>query len=432
MSVVFDIEQNKKRIRYEAFASFSTELNKCSSFENIALILRTHIKFILDSNFFRIFFKYDQHKICFDLFRGECTFSNNSESNLLIFEEQALLHNLPVTYNKNEINAHPFLTASIYNHPKIGVLALFPASYANQYQILITNGSQQVDLSIGADFKFLRLISDLLGNKLSQIFLKGLIENKNQELEFKNNEITFLNHTLEERVKQRTADLNEANQELQTIFYRTTHDFRAPLTNISGLTDLAAMLTTDNEILDLFEKCKTVIGGLDKMLYKLTVISAFASAKKVEPIDFKVLIRKVKDKFKSDLDIKQAAVQLFGYPIKGFMCDQAMLLCIFENLLENSLCYSRELPVIKITLRQLETVLLIDFEDNGTGIELAAQDKIFDMYYRGSNRSQGHGLGLYTVRKVLKILNGTIKMTSELNVSTTFHIELPITCSTNF
>ncbi len=72
-------------------------------------------------------------------------------------------------------------------------------------------------------------------------------------------------------------------------------------------------------------------------------------------------------------------------------------------------------------------MLTIQVTDNGTGISPDLKDKIFEMFYRGSERSIGNGLGLFMVRKALEILNGSIVLTSEPNMLTTFIVKIGLT-----
>jgi len=425
MAVSFDNLQNTQRIRYEAFASFATEVNKCNSYNLIALALAGQLKFILDSFIFRIYYQFNNSTLTFEVFRGNCTFTEGTVDTILAFEKQVLLRGIPATVTRAEIEESAVLNHTLYKHPKVYCLSVLPTSN-NQYQIVVTNATRQEDLSLESDFKFLRLINDLIASKLSQLFLIRQIEQKRLELEYKNQEITDLNQTLEEKVSLRTAELEEANLELQTLFYRTSHDFRAPLANIIGLANLAEMFTDDPDILNLFDKCKTVVGGLDKMLFKLNTMSSFEFEKNFEKIAFADIVEETKQKFLSEiknLNIKVLFDDLSG---KTFFSHKAILMCILDNLFENAICFRGNHPEIHITVEYSVSDLIIRFVDNGIGISPEIKSKIFNMYYRGNERSEGSGLGLYIVKKLVKILNGKISIESTPGVYTAFMIELPL------
>lgn len=424
MSISFDSLQNTQRLRYEAFANFATEVNACSSYNAIAVSLSAHLKFIVDSFIFRIYYQFDQTALTFELFRGSCTFREGTANSILELEKLSLKRDVPLTITKTEIEQNPSFQQTLFNHPKIDCLWVLPTS-ADQYQIVITNALKQQDLSIENDFKFLRLISDLMAGKLSQLFLIRQIEQKNLELEYKNQEITVLNQTLEEKVSSRTAELQETNLELQTLFYRTSHDFRAPLANIIGLANLAEMFTDDQDILNLFDKCKTVVGGLDKMLFKLNTMSSFEFEKNFEKIAFLDIVEETKEKFLNQIRNLNIDIQFDDLSGKKFFSHRSILICIFDNLFENAVCFRNDRPEIHITVENSSSGIIIRFVDNGIGISPEVKGKIFNMYYRGNERSEGSGLGLYIVKKLVKILNGKISVDSMPDIFTAFTIELP-------
>jgi signal transduction histidine kinase len=69
--------------------------------------------------------------------------------------------------------------------------------------------------------------------------------------------------------------------------------------------------------------------------------------------------------------------------------------------------------------------VVIKVEDNGQGIDPALQERVFDMYFRGNERSKGNGLGLYIVKKAVEKLNGAIELTSAIGKGSTLKIVLP-------
>ena len=87
--------------------------------------------------------------------------------------------------------------------------------------------------------------------------------------------------------------------------------------------------------------------------------------------------------------------------------------------------FTKEHPFVKINIIQENNLVNIRVEDNGTGIESKFHDKIFNMFFRASEKSTGSGLGLYIVRQTIDKLNGHISMESEYGTGTTFIINLP-------
>ncbi|HEX6890757.1 MAG TPA: hypothetical protein VF141_08690 [Chryseolinea sp.] len=102
---------------------------------------------------------------------------------------------------------------------------------------------------------------------------KEELATQSEELIDANRVIHELNMDLEKKVHIRTAELRKAYEELDTFFYRSSHDFRRPLTTFIGLAEVAKISFSDKQVLDLFEKVKNTAINLDHMLTKLQAIS---------------------------------------------------------------------------------------------------------------------------------------------------------------
>jgi signal transduction histidine kinase len=102
---------------------------------------------------------------------------------------------------------------------------------------------------------------------------------------------------------------------------------------------------------------------------------------------------------------------------------------ILYNLIGNAFKYNdplKEEQVVTITASRNNQLFNISIEDNGVGIEKAHLPRIFEMFFRASEKSQGSGLGLYIVKETLNKLNGKIEVQSALKVGTIFNIEVPL------
>ncbi len=424
MDTIFDQLQNTQRIRYEAFATLATEINKCDSIAGIARSISGHLKFILDSYIFRVYYQFDDTAITLRLFRGECVFQEGTVDLLTGIEREMLSRGLPFTLSQPEIGDSGALAGTPFDHPNVNYLAALPQEGA-RYRMVVTNALRQYNGSYEIDFKFLRIISDLVGNKLSQLVLMRELEDKHLELENKNHEISLLNRTLEEKVKQRTFELQQTNEELQTLFYHASHDFRTPLTNISGLIAIGEMLADNVEMIALFDRCKSTIAGLDKMLRRINTMCSLEFEKNLEALRPGDIIAELKKKFSDELGEGRLILNTTYNPRSTFVSHRNMLLCMLENLLDNVVCFCPENPeaFLEITLTGNSTRIIIT--DNGPGMTPELTARIFDMYYRGSELSKGPGLGLYIVKKLVKSLSGSIRVKSKPGAGTTFEIMLP-------
>ena len=110
-----------------------------------------------------------------------------------------------------------------------------------------------------------------------------------------------------------------------------------------------------------------------------------------------------------------------------FYTDLERLKMIMNNLVSNSIrykAYGRE-PIIEFKVLVTKDKVEIDVIDNGTGIEEKHVARVFEMFYRGSDRNVGSGLGLFIVKETIDKLKGKIIITSELDIGTKVHLEIP-------
>lgn len=254
------------------------------------------------------------------------------------------------------------------------------------------------------------------------------IEAQSEELRNTNEMIIEINRDLDSIVTKRTAQLNEAYKELDTFFYRSSHDFRRPLTTFMGLAEVAKVTLKDQNALELFAKVNETARSLDKMLIKLQSISDVGAQQLV----FKeVLIREI---FLSVCDTFQDEIHKRGFRVlcevnmnSAFVSYPAMIRIILENMLENSIQFSiLSNPFVQLTATQEEDNCVMVIEDNGQGIPQEYREKIFEMYFRASDKSKGNGLGLYIVKKAVEKLGGGIVIDPSVNIGSRFTITIPM------
>ena len=416
---------NAQRLRFEAFSAFATNLNKCLTYTDVCAVLTSQTKFILDSFVFRVYYKYQSAEIAFEVFKGECSFERNKPGIAYNFEKEILARGLPVNYLHGDIIGNNLFEDTTFSNKRIISISSLPINLGADHQLLLTSASKEQQHLLEMDFRFLKLISELLSNKLFQLRLTEIVASKNEELESKNAEITSLNKNLTKIVALRTQELTETNEELKTLFYRTSHDFRTPLTNIMGLANLAAVITDDIEILALFDQCKIVADGMDIMLTKLNQLTDSLESN-FQVIDFDKIIAALQQKFDKRLQQYDGEITTKFAPLPNYLSNADILNIVFESLIDNSLNYNKGQLNIQIEIFPNNSFLFIKYTDNGQGIDKTILPKIFDMYYRGNAFSPGHGLGLYVVKKLLKSLNAEISVTSSVNEFTSFTIKLPL------
>lgn len=259
------------------------------------------------------------------------------------------------------------------------------------------------------------------------------IQLQSMELKETNEIIVAINRDLDEIVEKRTKQLQEAYKELDTFFYRASHDFRRPLTTFMGLAEVAKVTVKDQYALDLFDRVRDTARSLDKMLVKLQSISDVGAN---ELVYKEVLIREIFDSvcisFEEELRknnfriIKEGS---FRNPIVSY---PAMVRIIIENLVENAIQFGGGAdPYIRLMLQQHADSVEFTIEDNGVGIPESLRSSVFDMYFRGSERSKGNGLGLYIVKKAVLKLQGAVELSGSPDGGCSFKITLPFNLADN-
>ncbi|GIV36023.1 MAG: hypothetical protein KatS3mg032_0402 [Cyclobacteriaceae bacterium] len=255
---------------------------------------------------------------------------------------------------------------------------------------------------------------------------KEEIQAQAEELMEANLTINEINRGLESEVEKRTRELKQAYHELDTFFYRSSHDFRRPLTTFLGLAEVAKITVKDPNALELFARVRETALNLDKMLVKLQSISDVG----VQEYDYrevriKELFDSLCDNWREEINRKSILITSESHLTRPFISYPALIKIILENLLENAIHFSAPVnPRIHFSVHEAGDFVLLELADNGHGIPAELHDKVFDMYFRGSHYSKGNGLGLYIVKKAVEKLGGEIMFSSEVDKGTTFSVRI--------
>ncbi len=300
------------------------------------------------------------------------------------------------------------------------------------FVILLTFGILLVAISTVVLYLFYRQRtqsnSELLRLNRNISEQKEEIQTQTEELLEANQTIANINVDLETRIDQRTRELMQAYKELDTFFYRSSHDFRRPITTFMGLAEVAKVTVQDESALQLFQKVSETAINLDRMLVKLQSISELAVEDQLAlPIDIKKMIDDLIFTRQNELLAKEIKVMNEVIGPETVITQAGWLRLIIDNLLENAIQFATPLdPVIKIMVINEPHQFNLYMEDNGEGIAPENQARVFEMYFRGSVRSKGSGLGLYVVRKVVERLRGTIQISSQAGAGTKVQVSFPV------
>ena len=263
------------------------------------------------------------------------------------------------------------------------------------------------------------------------------IENKNEELEAQshtlqqqNQIIGSINLQLEEKVKERTDELNAANQELDRFLYHASHDIRRPIATLLGLEQVFQLSGRETWQV-LFEKVSDTAHSMDSMLYKLHMAYELnRPTGERNEIDLHEIINETTRVFNSEFQRRNIdLVNVRGASIV-ISSNKELLNVIFRNLIENAISFRRphleERPFVRIRSYIRDNTVMVDVEDNGIGIDPKHSDRIFDLYFRGTQQSKGNGVGLYLAKKAVTMLGGAIEVKSEWGTGSVFSVHLPL------
>lgn len=224
-------------------------------------------------------------------------------------------------------------------------------------------------------------------------------------------------------------ELIKANKELDSFVYSVSHDLRSPLLSVKGLMTL--MKQTDmkdaqfGKYIDVAEK--TLI-HLDDTIREILAYSKNSRlGLKLEIFDVKDMVEAIFGdvKFSTSDDLH------FNCDIQGssmLNSDRSRLNTVLRNLIGNAVKYRKPDATdsfVNFTMKREGKNILMEVEDNGEGISAENLNKVFEMFYRGTNTGQGTGLGLYICKEVLEKLGGKIDIQSTLSVGTKVKITLP-------
>jgi signal transduction histidine kinase len=223
---------------------------------------------------------------------------------------------------------------------------------------------------------------------------------------------------------QKNTELQKVNDELDRFVYSVSHDLRSPLSSILGLTNLA-MKTYEREELDqILKMIQGRVHAQDHFIREIIDYSRNARTETTrEQVRLKPLVEEVINSLKFNI---QADKIRFNQQVSDdvvLMSDKIRLTVILSNLIGNAIKYHdlrKEHPFIEIGYR--EDVSAIYVKDNGIGMQPDDQEKIFHMFYRGSDRSTGSGLGLFITREAVTKLRGSIEVKSVYGEGSTFLI----------
>jgi len=223
-------------------------------------------------------------------------------------------------------------------------------------------------------------------------------------------------------------ELNTRNLELDNFVYKVSHDLRAPLASILGLINLTKLVGDQQEkeyYVDLME------GQVQKLDHFIHDILSHSKNLKMSVASDKVDFNEIVNKCFNDLDYLKLAsriVRKISIDKEEFYSDKWRISEIFRNLIGNAIKYQNpdiHENIIEVNIKIDPQGCEIIVADNGIGISEEKLPHVMEMFYRGTEISDGSGIGLYIVQKAVERINGNLRIESKPEEGTTIKISLP-------
>jgi PAS domain S-box-containing protein len=232
----------------------------------------------------------------------------------------------------------------------------------------------------------------------------------------------------EEELKATLEELSERNFELDQLMYKTSHDLRSPLSSIMGLVNLANL---DKDTASRDSYLSKISGRIKKLDEFIRSMLDYARVNRVEIVPEAIDLIAIASGCIRELEhldnFDAIKTEISSNGTDTFKSDPLRIRIIFGNIISNAYKYfnSSTKSFLKIKIDITEDKAKIEFKDNGIGIRGEHLDKIFNMFYRATERSQGSGLGMYIVKQAVEKLDGKITIKSKYGEGTQIKVVLP-------
>jgi PAS domain S-box-containing protein len=226
-------------------------------------------------------------------------------------------------------------------------------------------------------------------------------------------------------------DLAQRNKDLEQFAYIISHNLRAPVANITGLSNLLQhTLIEDHESAEILNALTTSVNHLDEVITDINHILQVNNEvnDKIEEVSLPTLFKEIQIGISSVIKKSNAILKCDFNKVDKIASLKGFLYSIFQNLIINSIKYHRPgiPPLVTVLSEVKDDHIFIYFNDNGKGIDMKKHgSQIFGLYKRFDQSVKGKGMGLFMVKMQMERLGGTINVESEVNQGTRFILKFP-------
>jgi len=251
------------------------------------------------------------------------------------------------------------------------------------------------------------------------------------DLKLSHTQIGLLNEALEARVKKRTRELEEVNQELEAFSYSVSHDLRTPLRAIDGFSQIVLDKYGDKLDDEGRRLLNVVRTNTIRMSTLIDDILHFSRTGRAEMSFYEVNIRGVIEDILERLKPEpgKVPVEFKIKPLPDVACDRALIQQVFENLILNAIKFSskEKKPQVEIGGQVQGLVNMYYVKDNGVGFDMAYVNKLFGVFQRlhKVEEFEGTGIGLAIVKRIINRHGGQVWAESQPGKGATFYFNLP-------